>query len=107
MAIQVIKDTAGNVLWTTDKAQINSESNNVTYQVNVQQLTYIQANGVPANATMSTATGNLYANAVSVPNGTIQEIYVGVGNYLILTGTNFTAVALGTASSATAGSNGI
>jgi len=56
---------------------------------------------------MSTATGNLYANAVSVPNGTIQEIYVGVGNYLILTGTNFTAVALGTASSATAGSNGI
>jgi hypothetical protein len=107
MAIQVIKDTAGNVLWTTDKAQINSESNNVTYQVNVQQLTYIQANGVPANATMSTATGNLYANAVSVPNGTIQEIYVGAGNYLILTGTNFTAVALGTASSATAGSNGI
>jgi len=106
MAIQVIKDTAGNVLWTTDKAQINSESNNVTYQVNVQQLTYIQANGVPANATMSTATGNLYANAVSVPNGTIQEIYVGAGNYLILTGTNFTAVALGTASSATAGSNG-
>ena len=106
MAIQVIKDTAGNVLWTTDKAQINSESTNVTYQVNVQQLTYIQANGVPANATMSTATGNLYANAVSVPNGTIQEIYVGAGNYLILTGTNFTAVALGTASSATAGSNG-
>jgi len=107
MAIQVIKDTAGNVLWTTDKAQINSESNNVTYQVNVQQLTYIQANGVPANATMSTATGNLYANAVSVPNGTTQEIYVGAGNYLILTGTNFTAVALGTASSATAGVNGI
>ena len=107
MAIQVIKDTAGNVLWTTDKAQINSESNNVTYQVNVQQLTYIQANGVPANATMSTATGNLYANAVSVPNGTIQEIYVGAGNYLILTGTNFTAVALGTATSAKAGSNGI
>jgi hypothetical protein len=106
MAIQVIKDTAGNVLWTTDKAQINSESNNVTYQVNVQQLTFIQANGVPANATMSTATGNLYANAVSVPNGTIQEIYVGAGNYLILTGTNFTAVALGTASSATAGLNG-
>jgi len=86
--IQVIKDTAGNVLWTTDKAQINSESTNVTYQVFATAL---------GNAA---AVGNLYANAVSVPNGTIQEIYVGAGNYLILTGTNFTAVALGTQSSA-------
>jgi hypothetical protein len=88
MATQVIKDTAGNVLWTTDKAQINSESTNVTYQVFATAL---------GNAA---AVGNLYANAVSVPNGTIQEIYVGAGNYLIITGTNFTAVALGTASSA-------
>ena len=86
--IQVIKDTPGNVLWTTDKAQINSESTNVTYQVFATAL---------GNAA---AVGNLYANAVSVPNGTIQEIYVGAGNYLILTGTNFTAVALGTQSSA-------
>ena len=101
MAIQVIKDTAGNVLWTTDKAEINSESTNVTYQVSLTQTTWIQANGVPANTSMPT--GNLYANAVSVPNGTIQQIYVGAGNYLILTGTNFTAVALGTASSAQAG----
>ena len=101
MAIQVIKDTAGNVLWTTDKAEINSESNNVTYQVSLTQTTWIQANGVPANTAMPT--GNLYANAVSVPNGTTQQIYVGAGNYLILTGTNFTAVALGTQSSATFG----
>jgi hypothetical protein len=86
--IQVIKDTAGNVLWTTDKAQINSESNNVTYQVFATAL---------GNAA---AVGNLYANAVSVPNGTTQEIYVGAGNYLTITGTNFTAVALGTQSSA-------
>jgi len=86
--IQVIKDTPGNVLWTTDKAQINSESTNVTYQVFATAL---------GNAA---AVGNLYANAVSVPNGTIQEIYVGAGNYLIITGNNFTAVALGTQSSA-------
>jgi hypothetical protein len=86
--IQVIKDTAGNVLWTTDKAQINSESNNVTYQVFATAL---------GNAA---AVGNLYANAISVPNGTTQEIYVGAGNYLTITGNNFTAVALGTQSSA-------
>ena len=100
-AVQVIKDTAGNVLWTTDKAEINSESTNVTYQVSLTQTTYIQANGVPANTSMPT--GNLYANVVSVPNGTTKQIYVGAGNYLILTGTNFTAVALGTATSGTSG----
>ena len=88
MAIQVIKDTAGNVLWTTDKAEINSESNNVTYQV------FATALGT------ANAVGNLYANTVSVPNGTIQEIYVGSGNYLIMTGNNFTVRALGTQSSA-------
>ena len=100
MAATQVVNAIGNVLWTTDKVQFNTTLSNVSFQVSAVQLTYIQANGVPANATMSTATGNLYANAVSVPNGTIQEIYVGAGNYLILTGTNFTAVALGTQSSA-------
>ena len=90
MPIQVI-NAAGNVLWTTDKAQINSASADVTYQVNAPAL------GSAA------AVGNLYANVVSVPNGTTQEIYVGAGNYLIMVGTTFTAVALGTASSAQEG----
>jgi len=44
--------------------------------------------------------GNLYANVVSVPTGTTQEIYVGAGNYLIMVGTTFTVRALGTQSSA-------
>jgi lipopolysaccharide export system protein LptA len=87
MAIQVI-NAAGNVAWTTDKAQINAGSNDVTYQV------FVKALGTAA------AVGNLYANVVSVPNGSTQEIYVGAGNYLIMVGTTFTARALGTASSA-------
>ena len=90
MSIQVI-NAAGNVLWTTDKAEINSASADVTYQVNATAL------GSAA------AVGNLYANVVSVPNGTTKEIYVGAGNYLIMAGTTFTAVALGTASSAQEG----
>ena len=90
MPIQVI-NTAGNVLWTTDKAQINSASADVTYQVNATALG------------SASAVGNLYANVVSVPNGTTKEIYVGAGNYLIMAGTTFTAVALGTASSAQEG----
>ena len=96
MPIQVI-NSAGNVLWTTDKCQINSASNDVSYQV-----------VAPALGTAS-AVGNLYANAISVPGNTVSQYYVGAGNYLnIVTGAGgFTATALGTATSATAASNGI
>lgn len=108
MAIQVI-NAAANVLWTTDKVEIaTTASSDVTFQVSVVQLTYVQANGVPANATMTTSTGNLYANSIVVPNNSSQQYYVGAGNYLnIITGSDFSATALGTASSATAGENGI
>jgi len=90
MAIQVI-NTAGNVLWTSDKAEISANSADVTFQV------YATALG---NAS---AAGNIYANAVSVPNGSTLQTYVGAGNYLITTGANLTATALGTASSAQSG----
>ncbi len=107
MAIQVV-NAVSNTAWTTDKVEISTTVANVTFQVSAVQLTYVQANGVPANAAMSTATGNLYANAIQVPGNSVQQYYVGAGNYLnIITGTAFTATALGTASSATAGVNGI
>ena len=107
MAIQVV-NAVSNVAWTTDKVEIATTTANVTFQVSVVQLTYVQANGVPANATMTTATGNLYANAIVVPGNTEQQYYVGAGNYLnIVTGSGFSATALGTATSATAGSEGI
>jgi hypothetical protein len=107
MAIQVV-NAVSNTAWTTDKVEIATTTANVTFQVSVVQLTYSQANGVPANATMTTPLGNLYANAVVVPGNSVQQYYVGAGNYLnIVTGTAFTATALGTATSATAGSNGI
>ena len=107
MAIQVV-NSVSNVAWTTDKVEIATTLSNVTFQVSVVQLTYTQANGVPANATMTTPLGNLYANAIVVPGNSVQQYYVGAGNYLnIVTGTAFTATALGTATSATAGSNGI
>ena len=107
MAIQVV-NAVSNVAWTTDKVEIATTTANVTFQVSVVQLTYVQANGRSTNATMTTATGNLYANAIVVPGNTVQQYYVGAGNYLnIVTGTGFSATALGTASSATAGSEGI
>ena len=84
MAVQVV-NAIGNTLWTTDKVEFATTLSNVTFQVSAVQLTYAQANGTPANASM------------------------GAGNYLyILTGaTGFTATAVGSATSATAGSNGI
>ena len=107
MAIQVV-NAVSNTAWTTDRVEIATTTANVTFQVSVVQLTYVQANGVVANATMTTSTGNLYANAIVVPGNTVQQYYVGAGNYLnIITGTDFSATALGTATSATAGSNGI
>ena len=100
-AVQVVNAT-GNVAWTTDKVQFTTGTANVTFQVSQTQTTWIQANGVPANTSM--ATGNIYANAIVVPANSNQEFYVGAGNYLnILTGSGFSAIALGTASSATAG----
>lgn len=90
MAVQVV-NTAGNVLWTTDKVEFNAVTNDVTYQV------FATALGT------NPAVGNLYANPVRVPAGTTHDAYVGAGNYLIIVGTTFTALALGTASSAQSG----
>ena len=67
-----------------------------------------------ANATASSATtqnyivtphapGNLYSAAPQVAANSRQQIYVGAGNYLTITGSDFTAREIGTASSATAG----
>ena len=106
MAIQVV-NAVSNVAWTTDKVEISTTTANVTFQVSAVQLTYVQANGVPANASMTTALGNIYANAIVIPGNSVQQYFVGVGNYLnIITGTGFTATAIGAATSATAGSNG-
>ena len=49
------------------------------------------------------APGNLYSAAPQVAANSRQQIYVGAGNKLTITGSGFTARELGTASSATAG----
>lgn len=82
--------SAANVTWYTDKAEIVALDGAVTYQV------YVTALG------SANAVGNLYSNAVSVGANTRQQIYVGAGNKVTITGT-FTARELGTASSAQEG----
>jgi len=44
--------------------------------------------------------GNIYSAAPQVAANSRQQIYVGAGNYLTITGANFTAREIGTASSA-------
>jgi hypothetical protein len=91
MAIQVVTSVS-NTAWTSEKVEIATTNADVTLQVSVVQQYYIQANGVPANAVMTTPIGNLYSNALVVPGNSVQQYYVGAGNYLnIITGTGFTA----------------
>jgi hypothetical protein len=86
-----VYSTVANAYWYTDKASISTGNTSVTFNV------YATALGTVA------AVGNIYSNAVSIPANSTQEIYVGVGNNLTVTGANFTAQELGTASSAQAG----
>jgi hypothetical protein len=83
--------SVANAVWYTDKASISTGNTAVTFNV------YATALGSLAPV------GNIYSNAVSIPANSTQEIYVGVGNNLTVTGANFTAQELGTASSAQAG----
>lgn len=83
--------SVANAYWYTDKCSISTGNTAVTFNV------YATALG------SAVAVGNIYSNAVSVPASTTQEIYVGVGNKLTVTGSNFTLQELGTASSAQAG----
>lgn len=83
--------SSGTVTWYTDKCGISTTDSLVTYQV------YATALG------SATAVGNIYSDPAEIGLDSYKEIYVGVGNYLTLTGTGFTAQELGTRSSAQAG----
>jgi hypothetical protein len=75
----------------TDKLQISTGANAVTYQV------FATALGTAA------AAGNIYSAPISIPANTVFEVYSGAGNKVTVTGTPFTALELGTASSAQSG----
>jgi len=71
--------------WNTDKCRISTGNTAVTYQVNIVY-------GTPD-------AGNLLSNAAAIPADSMTEVWVGVGNELTITGTDFTAQEIGTASS--------
>jgi hypothetical protein len=83
----------GNATWYTDKAEIVTGGNPVSYNV--------YAVALPPQS----AVGNIYSTNPQIASNSRQQIYVGAGNKLTIIGGNSTARELGTASSATAGVN--
>ena len=71
--------------WYTDKCRISTGNTAVTYNVNMLYAT--------------PETGNLFSSAVSIPAFSSSDVWVGVGNELTITGSNFTAQEVGTTSS--------
>ena len=90
MAANVYTSLANTTVYT-DKLQISTAANAVTYQA------YATALGSAA------AIGNIYTAPITIPANTVFEVYSGAGNKVTVTGSPFTALELGTASSATAG----
>ena len=90
MAANVYTSLANATVYT-DKLQISTGSNTITYQV------YATALGT------ASAVGNIYSTPISIPPNTVFEVYSGAGNKVTVTGTPFTALELGTASSAQEG----
>jgi len=87
MAANVYTSLANATVYT-DKLQIITTSNAVTYQV------YATALG------SAPAVGNIYSEPINIPAHTVFEVYAGAGNKVTVAGSNWTALELGTASSA-------
>jgi hypothetical protein len=83
--------TLSNAVWYTDKCEISTGNSLVTYQV------YATALG------SAPAAGNIYSGPPEVGAYETKQIYVGVGNYITITGTGYTAQELGGQTSAQAG----
>ena len=80
-----------NAIWYTDKCSISTGSTAVTYQV------YATALGD------APAAGNIYSGPPEIGANEIKQIYVGVGNYITVSGSNYTAQEIGGQTSAQAG----
>jgi hypothetical protein len=96
---------AGSAITGTGIAASTTIASQIPY-VSVTLSANATANATNVFTVTTPPNGNLYSAAPQVSANSSQQIYVGAGNYLTVTGANFTARELGTASSATAGVNG-
>ena len=98
MAITSYAGAISNTVWTTDKAQVTTGVNAVTFQVKL------------AGKPTSDATKFLYNDGdedntvpVVIPANSKVDLYVGVGNQVTISGANGSCTEIGTASSANSG----
>ena len=89
MAANVYTSLANTTVYT-DKLRVSTKSD-VTYQV------YATALG------SAPAAGNIYSAPIQIPADSTRDLYCGAGNKVTIVGSNWTALELGTASSAQAG----
>jgi hypothetical protein len=82
--------TLANTTVYTDKLRISTKTE-VTYQV------YATALGT------ASPVGNIYTAPIQIPVATTRDVYCGAGNKVTVSGSNWTALELGTASSAQSG----
>ena len=78
----------GNTTVYTDKLRISTGNTAVTYQVYAVALE------------SADPVGNLYSQAVNIPANSSRDVYSGAGNKVTVSGSNYTALELGTQSSA-------
>ena len=90
MAANVYTSLANATVYT-DKLRVSTGATAVTYQV------YATALGTSA------AAGNIYSAPIQIPAATTRDLYAGAGNQVTIVGSNWTALELGTASSAQEG----
>ena len=98
MAITSYAGAISNTVWTTDKAQITTGANTVTFQVAL-------AGKPTSDATHFLYNDGTVTNSVPlvIPHQTKIDLYVGVGNQVTVAGENGSCTEIGTASSANAG----
>ena len=82
--------TVSNAVMYTDQVRVSTGTTSVSYNVKLR-------------ATDGTFPDTIFSAAVQIPPYSTQDVFVGVGNRLTVTGGNITIAELGTASSATAG----
>lgn len=80
-----------NAIWYTDKCEVVTTTTPVTYQV------YATALG------SAPAVGNIYSGPPAIGANEVYQFYVGVGNYVTVSGTGYTAKEIGGQTSAQAG----
>ena len=92
--------TLSNATIYTDKVRLATGNTAITYNVYAVAL---QSNAAAGSIGNATPVGNLYSANPQIPPNSTRDVYVGAQNKMTVSGSNWTATEVGTASSALSG----